>query len=31
MALGDAAFAGAWAAGETLPLEQIVASAGDDA
>jgi tetratricopeptide (TPR) repeat protein len=30
-ALGEAAFAGAWAAGETLPLEQIVAHAADDA
>jgi hypothetical protein len=30
-ALGDTAFTNAWAAGETLPLEQIVASAGDGA
>jgi non-specific serine/threonine protein kinase len=29
--LSDVAFAEAWAAGETLPLEQIVASAGDGA
>jgi hypothetical protein len=30
-ALGDAAHAEAWSAGETVPLEQIVAHVGDDA
>ncbi len=29
--LGDTAFTGAWAAGQTLPVEQIVARAVDDA
>jgi tetratricopeptide (TPR) repeat protein len=29
-ALGDSAFSRAWAAGEELPLEQIVAHSGDD-
>jgi hypothetical protein len=28
---GDAAYAAAWAAGETVPLEQVVAHAEDDA
>jgi hypothetical protein len=29
--LGDAAFTSAWDTGQTLPLEQIVAHAADDA